>query len=183
VSIVSICVVSSVMGTAHASEAQTEGSAPAEAEARPVADTSTTSAARVDESALCEAIGKVLRATGQRFADYRGEPAGPRQWHGTLVMPGTEQCTIDNDRRYACVHAVDQGEAGAEAAFAQYVGAVRRCLPNRKEEAAKPGRDDRVKSVHFYEPVGDVTSQVYVVKSYRADTRAWYVAIYVNVPE
>ena len=180
--IVSISVVSALIGSAHASEARTDGSAPAGAEARPVVDTSTTGAGPVDEHGLCEAIRKVVGASGQRFVAYRGEAVNPYQWRGTLVMPGTEECTVDSDRRYACVHLVDQGEAGAGAVFDQYVGIVRRCLPNRKEEAG-PGWDERVKSVHFYDAVGDLMSKVYVVKSYRGRTGVWYVAIYVNVLE
>ena len=185
--IVSISVVSALIGSAAAAEAPTNGSALAEAEVRPVADTSTSSAGRVDERGLCEAIGKIVGASGQGFAAYRGEAVNPYQWRGTLVIPGTEECTVDRtldrERRYACVHLVEQGEAGAGAVFDQYVGIVRRCLPNRKEEAGPGWGDERVKSANFYEPVGDLTSKVYVVKSYRGRTGEWYIAIYVNVLE
>ncbi len=182
IGVVSISVVSALIGSADASEARTDGSAPAGAEARPVADRSAAGAGPVDERGLCEAIGKVVGASGQRFAAYRGEAVNPRQWRGTLIMPGTEECTVDGDRRYACVHLMDQGEAGADAVFDQYVGIVRRCLPNRKEEAG-PGWEERVKAMFFREPVGDLMSKVYVVKSYRGNTGEWYVAIYVNVLE
>jgi len=168
--VISISVVSLWIGSAHASDARSDASTSA-------------GAGHVDERGLCEAIGKVLGAADQRFADYRGEEISPRQWRGTFVMPGTKECTIDTDRRYACVRPVEQGEAGAQEVFDQYVGVVRRCLPNRKEEAGPPGGDDRIKAAFFREPVGDLTSKVYVVKSYRGDTGGWYVAIYVNVPE
>jgi hypothetical protein len=185
--IVSISVASSLIGVAHASDTRTDESTRAGAEARPVGDTSTTGPSPVDERGLCEAIRKVVAASGQQFAAYRGEAINPRQWRGTLVLPGTEECTVeralDRERRYACVHVVEQGEAGAEAVFDQYVGIVRRCLPNRKEEPGAPWGDERVKSANFYEPIGDLTSKVYVVKSYRGRTGVWYIAIYVNVLE
>ena len=181
--IASISVVSSLIGVAHASDTRTDGSTRAGSEVRPVADTSATGAAPVDERGLCEAIRKVVAASGEQFAGYRGEAISLRQWRGTLVMPGTEECTVDTDRRYACTHVVEQGEAGAEAVFDQYVGVVRRCLPNRKEEPGPPDGDERVKAAFFRQPVGDLTSKVYVVKSYRGRTGVWYVAIYVNVLE